>query len=59
MKVKVLKDIVSYGKDRTVYAIKGEELVVNIERDNMLYIKGVKQIFPVNKNDDRIYIIGQ
>lgn len=60
MKVKILKDISSEGqKNKVLFALKGEELLVNCERDGKYIIKGNKQVFPVSKDDDRISIIGQ
>jgi len=49
MKVKILNDVVSLGKNKTLYALKGEILNVNKENGDMLIVKGKKEIFPVHK----------
>ena len=51
MKVKILNDVVSLlGKNRTIYALKGEVLKVTNQRDDMLFVKG-KEIFPIHKSE--------
>ena len=38
-------------KVKTIFAEKGEILKVNAKRDNVLIIKGKKEVFPVNISD--------
>jgi hypothetical protein len=50
-KVKILNDVVSLGKNRTIYALKGEVLKVTNQRDDVLIVKGKKEIFPIHKSE--------
>jgi len=51
MKVKILNDVSSTGKNKTIYALKGEVLNVTNERGDMLIVKGKKEIFPIHKSE--------
>lgn len=53
-KIKILSDVSSSGKNKALYALKGEELTVNCERGDMLIVKGKKEVFPINKNEVKI-----
>jgi hypothetical protein len=47
MKVKILNDVSSTGKNRTIYALKGEVLNVTNQRGDILIVR--KEIFPIHK----------
>lgn len=40
MLIKLLDDVRSYGKDKTLFGIKGQELKVVNEKDDMLIVAG-------------------
>jgi hypothetical protein len=50
-KIKIKNDVSSTGKNRTIYALKGEVLNVTNERGDMLIVKGKKEIFPIHKSE--------
>jgi hypothetical protein len=49
--VKILNDVVRLGKNRTIYALKGEILNVTNQRGDILIVKGKKEIFPIHKSE--------
>ena len=51
MKVKILNDVSSTNKNRTIYALKGEVLNVTNQRGDILIVKGKKEIFPIHKSE--------
>lgn len=40
MTIKLLEDVRSYGKEKTLYGVKDQELKVLNERDNLLIVAG-------------------
>jgi len=51
MRVKILNDVVSLGKNKTIYALRGEVLNVTNKRDDIFIVKGKKEIFPIHKSE--------
>ena len=54
MRVLILNDVISYGKNKTLYAAKGEILNVLNDKGDMLIVKGKKENFPINKSKVQI-----
>lgn len=54
MRIQILKDVISYGKKKTIYATKGEKLQVLNQRGEILIIKGSKENFPIHQNEVKI-----
>ena len=50
-KVKLKKDIISFGKNKTLYGLKDQVLPIITNKGNVLIVKGKKENFPVNVED--------
>jgi len=48
--VRLLEDIVSYGKNRTVYGKKNERVKIVADLRNVLIVQGKYEKFPVIKD---------
>jgi hypothetical protein len=49
--VRILQDIVSYGKNRTLYAKKNEILKVISVMGDVLILQGKRERFPTHKSN--------
>ena len=51
MEVRILQDIVSYGKNKTLYAKKNEILKVISVMGDVLILQGKRERFPTHKSN--------